>query len=639
MKPIIADVRNEYGRENSSLSCRFFPSEFEGISNTSKFHFNANYLNLNVNASTFIPMQNCGDKSDRYVSMSIISGLNPEANGFIPLCKRRITGCPSSCLNISEKALAPASKLNPHALPFSPLVNAEIFEGEIDEIDAESPYTLLQNLRVKNIDRILLGHINLNSIRHKFHMITDLIKGNIDILLISETKIDSSFPNPQFEIHGYTSPFRLDRSIDGGGLLLYTRQDIPTRILPSQQFGKIECIILEICISKKKWLILGTYNPNKSMISNHLMILSRNLEHYQSLYDNIILLGDFNSECTEHHMAEFCSIFYLTSLIKDKTCFKSLDNPSCIDLILTNRPQSFQNSSVIETGLSDFHKLTITVLKTSFRKKPPKIIRYRSYKNFSNVNFRHDLNYYISNIDIYNTSNDDFVKAFMHILDAHAPTKQKCIRANDSPFISKEIRKEHMLRSKLRNKFYKEKSAVSFFTYKKQRNKCVSLLRKAKKHFYGNLNPAIICDNKKFWKTVKPLFSEKVTTSQNITLIENNIIVDDDKLVSEIFNEFFRNVVTNLNIENNTGLINNNIIVEDPVFKAVNKYEKHPSVLKIKAVNGDREHFTFLPTNLESVINEILALNGSKATPRDSIPAKINKRKLRYIRTKNSLGL
>ena len=66
------------------------------------------------------------------------------------------------------------------------------------------------------------------------------------------------------------SPFRLDRSIDGGGLLRYARHDIPTKLLPSQYFGKIECIILEINISKKRWLLLGSYNPNKSMISNHV---------------------------------------------------------------------------------------------------------------------------------------------------------------------------------------------------------------------------------------------------------------------------------------------------------------------------------------------------------------------------------
>ena len=265
---------------------------------------------------------------------------------------------------------------------------------------------------------------------------------------------------------------------------------------------------------------------------------------------------------------------------------------------MTNRPQSFQNSGVIETGLSDFHKLTITVLKTSFRKKTPKTISYRNYKKCSQLKFRNDLGLFLSGIDLYKISNNDFVTALMCILNAHAPIQQKYVKANENPFVSKELRKEHMLRSKLRNKFYVEKNDFNFSAYKKQRNRCVSLLRKAKKSFYGNLNPSIICANKKFWKNVKPLFSEKVTCSQNITLIENNVIIDDDKVISETFNDFFSNVVINLNIENNSNFVNNNIEEVNPVLKAIRKYENHPSILKIKEAVHELEHFIFHPTNL-----------------------------------------
>ena len=90
--------------------------------------------------------------------------------------------------------------------------------------------------------------------------------------------------------------------------------------------------------------------------------------HYLSTNDNVLILGDFNSEIGDEAMQDFCSIYDLKSLIKVPTCFKSTENPSCIDLILTNRPHNFQNSTVLETGLSDFHLLTVTVLKTTFRK-------------------------------------------------------------------------------------------------------------------------------------------------------------------------------------------------------------------------------------------------------------------------------
>ena len=94
---------------------------------------------------------------------------------------------------------------------------------------------------------------------------------------------------------------------------------------------------------EKKWLLIGSYNPNKSLIRDHLSGLEQNLRHYSSSYDNIIILGDLNCEVGEEAMSDFCSLYDFKSLIKTPTCFKSNENPSCIDLILTNRPHNFQN--------------------------------------------------------------------------------------------------------------------------------------------------------------------------------------------------------------------------------------------------------------------------------------------------------
>ena len=87
----------------------------------------------------------------------------------------------------------------------------------------------------------------------------------------------------------------------------------------------------------------------------------------------------------------FCSNYNLTSMINKPTCYRNPDKRTCIDLILTNCPGSFQNSCVIETGLSDFHKMIVTVMKTSYRKIEPRVINYRDYKSFSNEGFRESL--------------------------------------------------------------------------------------------------------------------------------------------------------------------------------------------------------------------------------------------------------
>ena len=86
-------------------------------------------------------------------------------------------------------------------------------------------------------------------------------------------------------------------------------------------------------------------------------------------------------------MNAFCERYSLSSLIKELTCYKNPANPSRIDLILTNSPRSFQNSSVVETGLSDFHSMIVTVLKTKFQRLPSEIRNYRDCSNFDNGTF------------------------------------------------------------------------------------------------------------------------------------------------------------------------------------------------------------------------------------------------------------
>ena len=110
-----------------------------------------------------------------------------------------------------------------------------------------------------------------------------------------------------------------------------------------------------------------------------------------SIYDNFLVIGDLHSEISEMAMPEFCKTYNLQNLVKDHTCYKNPSKPTCIDLILTNFPKSFQHTQTIETGLSDFHKLTLTVLKTHFPRLKPDIVNYRDFKGFLNDYFRSKL--------------------------------------------------------------------------------------------------------------------------------------------------------------------------------------------------------------------------------------------------------
>lgn len=92
----------------------------------------------------------------------------------------------------------------------------------------------------------------------------------------------------------------------------------------------------------------------------------------------------FNLDFQNLFMETFCESYGFKSLIENPTCFKNSENPSYIDLILTNSPYIFQNSCAIKTGLSDFHEMIVTAMKSTFQKLKPKIVHCRDYKQFSN---------------------------------------------------------------------------------------------------------------------------------------------------------------------------------------------------------------------------------------------------------------
>ena len=110
-----------------------------------------------------------------------------------------------------------------------------------------------------------------------------------------------------------------------------------------------------------------------------------------SRYDKVLLVGDFNTEISEYRIESFHYIHELCNLVKEKTCFKNMQNPSCIDLLLTNNVYTFQQTTAICTGLSDCHKRVLTVLKTTVPRNQPKETTYRDYKQFDRSKFKEEL--------------------------------------------------------------------------------------------------------------------------------------------------------------------------------------------------------------------------------------------------------
>ena len=465
----------------------------------------------------------------------------------------------------------------------------------------------LKSLRIHNHSNIILSYLNINSIRNKFDDLELMVNENLDILCIAETKIDQSFPTTQFLLPGYRKPYRLDISDKEGGLLIYIKAHLPSKLLSNHISPKdIQAVPFELNLRKEKWMFVCIYRPPKQDSQYFLENLSLIIDHYSSIYDNHIILGDFNMEPKNPKLASFMHSFNLYNLIKSNTCFKG--SGSCIDLILTNRKYCFKHTSTFETGLSDHHHLIYSILKTTFKKEESKNFIFRDYKNFDNTNFQMDLESKLSNCP---KKYGIFEKTFENVLDAHAPKKIKFLRGNQKPHVDKNLRKAIMKRSQLKNKANRTKNLEDITKYKKQRNLVVKLNRESKTQYFDNIQTTK--NSKPFWDKCKPYFSNKhahgdskiiLIEKENIIINKNEVVQKETLLVNndeiaKALNNYFSETVEKLNTfkwpfdEKYENIHNEKLTT---IFK---KFENHPSIMKIKSKYTIQEMFSVKPVTVK----------------------------------------
>ena len=151
-----------------------------------------------------------------------------------------------------------------------------------------------------------------------------------------------------------------------------------------------------------------------------------------------------------------------------------------------------------------------------------------------------------------------------------------------------------MRRFHLETFYYKIKLEKSFRAYKKQKNFCSRLYKKERKQFFNNPNPSFVIDNKLFWKTIKPFFSNKGNYGSQIKLVEKDEVLQDDDLIAKKLNKCFKNVVSTLNIKENRFITNRSSDdISDPIDKAIDKYKFHPSILLIQKHLKNEMFFSF----------------------------------------------
>ena len=253
-------------------------------------------------------------------------------------------------------------------------------------------------------------------------------------------------------------------------------------------------------------------------------------------------------------------------------------------------------TNIFEIGISDHHRMISTIMKLHFTRESPKTKYYRDYRKFDIDYFSYKLSCQLNlvfcfikgNVD-YEESNDfsRFYRVFLNLLNIQRPLKNKILRGNKSPFLTKTLRKVIMIKCRLKNRFHKIRSDENWLLYKTQRNLCTKLLRKTKKDYFSKLNPKLVSDNKTFWRNIKPCFSDKRNFSNKITISEKVSIVSDDRRLSEIFNEHFININKTLDLKPS--------IVSTTTSRPeiIETFKDHPTIKKIFSLRREECQFKF----------------------------------------------
>jgi len=276
---------------------------------------------------------------------------------------------------------------------------------------------------------------------------------------------------------------------------------------------------------------------------------------------------------------QFLENYNLKNLVKEPTCYKNPQNPSCIDLILTNKSNNFKNTTTFDLGLSDFHKMVITSFRFQYKPGAPKVTYYRSYKNFSKPKFKEDLGKALNekNCEIYEVFEENFLKT----LEKHAPLKKKTLRANDAPYMTRNLRKAMMKRTELATKYNKTRNMVDYNNFRKHKNYVNRLYKRERKNYFNSLDKNDVQNVKKFWKVWNPLISDKCRTQNAITLVQGKKIITKESEVAAEFKQEFSNAVKNLNIDFDWQATTDITNIADPIDMVIEKYKDHPSILKI----------------------------------------------------------
>ena len=481
---------------------------------------------------------------------------------------------------------------------------------EVDELEDQDDFVMPDRIEPLNLFKkssLNIAHLNVNGLRSKLDFIKILLRQEkFDILCLNETKIDSTVTNSEISVPGYLL-FRLDRTLHGGGTLIYYSDSLNVKRNARLTSKAHESLWVELRFEKSKPIyICSLYRPPCSKAIEDTV---KYTQYLSSCFDNlrknseIFILGDFNVDMSKKNnlsslVSELCKSRVLTQHVSSPTRVTE-HSSTMIDLAISNSNFA-RDCSVADIGISD-HSLVFIRRERTKVNRQPRIIKTRSFKNFNQDLFLEDL----GNLDwsrMMTSENVDeaadiFNSNVLEVLDHHAPMVERRIRHDSPPWVNEVLLNAISERDYLKKIAARsERGSIEWQRYTKKRNSVIKLNNRLKKEYYQKTIDDNKTQSRKLWKTLQNLVPG--SKSNNVTphsLTHENKEISNKKEMATIFNKFFATVGSKLGETFN--------------FSGTDHI----------AVPVNENQFNFSRVNLYTVQKIISQLDNNKATGLDGI--------------------
>ena len=335
---------------------------------------------------------------------------------------------------------------------------------------------------LKSSEGLRFVHVNVRSLINKIDAIRLWAKmTESDVIVLSETWLKPSITNNMIHIDGYNL-FRTDRVNKGGGVAIYAKASLDccsVETITKPKFFELCAVKLNLP-NDTSLTVVGCYCP-PSAVAAATALLS---DFLHELSNEFIVLGDLNWDwlLPSSPLKDICDALNLTQLVQSPTRLnlKRMDKSTLIDVILTNSPHKYSASGVLCNDVSD-HCMVACVKNCKMTKTKPRFIFKRNYKRINEQAFLHDI--YQSDLNLVcfmddvELAWDYFKKAFLAIIDKHAPTIRYRVRGRDNPWFNDSIATAIRERNEAWIKAKRNNTDKCWLNYRVLRNKCTRLIK------------------------------------------------------------------------------------------------------------------------------------------------------------------